>query len=122
MTTTTRLGSVFSPVLTPFNADLPPSVERFTRHCNRLLKQHVALSIFGTNSEATFLTLAEKHRLLDALLEAGLPAARMMPTSRVDSSVTLLRTPLAMVNGPALLLPETFELIPQVSPCPSRNC
>ena len=77
--TTTRLRGVFSPVLTPFDSDRTPSIARFTRHCNWLLKQNVGLSIIGTNSEATSLTLAEKHRMLDALHDAGLPAARMMP-------------------------------------------
>jgi L-alanine-DL-glutamate epimerase-like enolase superfamily enzyme len=32
------LDGVFSPVLTPFNADLTPSVERFIRHCRWLLE------------------------------------------------------------------------------------
>jgi 4-hydroxy-tetrahydrodipicolinate synthase len=70
---------VLSPVLTPFNADRTPSASRFIRHCRALLKQNVGLAVFGTNSEANSLTVAEKRGLLDALLEAGLPAASMMP-------------------------------------------
>ena len=74
-----RLRGVMSPVLTPFNADLSPSPARFIKHCRWLLNQGVGLSIFGTNSEANSLSVSEKRGLLDALVEAGLPAARMMP-------------------------------------------
>ena len=74
-----RLRGVMSPVLTPFNADLSPSPARFIKHCRWLLGQGVGLSIFGTNSEANSLSVSEKRALLDALIDAGLPAARMMP-------------------------------------------
>ena len=74
-----RLRGVMSPVLTPFNTDLSPSPARFIKHCRWLLNQGVGLSIFGTNSEANSLSVSEKRGLLDALVEAGLPAARMMP-------------------------------------------
>ena len=111
MTTTTRLRGVFSPVLTPFNADLTPSVERFTRHCKWLLKQQVGLSIFGTNSEATSLTLAEKHRLLDALLDAGLPPERMMPGTgacAVGDAIELTRHAVEAGCGGVLMLPPFY--------------
>ncbi|MET0983253.1 MAG: dihydrodipicolinate synthase family protein [Telluria sp.] len=111
MTTTTRLRGVFSPVLTPFNADLTPSTARFTRHCKWLLKQNVGLSIFGTNSEATSLTLAEKHRLLDALLEAGLPAARMMPGTgacALGDAIALTRHAVQANCGGVLMLPPFY--------------
>jgi len=109
--TTTRLRGVFSPVLTPFNADLTPSVERFTRHCRWLLEQDVGLSIFGTNSEATSLTLAEKRRLLDALLEAGLPAARMMPGTgacALGDAIELTRHAVEAGCGGVLMLPPFY--------------
>lgn len=111
MTTNPRLRGVFSPVLTPFNADLTPSVERFTRHCNWLLKQNVGLSIFGTNSEATSLTLAEKHRLLDALLDAGLPAGRMMPGTgacAAGDAIELTRHAVEAGCGGVLMLPPFY--------------
>jgi 4-hydroxy-tetrahydrodipicolinate synthase len=43
------------------------------------LKQAVGLAIFGTNSEANSLSVKEKLSLLEALLAAGLPAAKMVP-------------------------------------------
>ena len=79
MSTTPRLQGIFSPVLTPFNADYSPAPDRFIKHCRWLIEQDVGLAVFGTNSEANSLGLAEKRQLLDTLLEAGIPAARMMP-------------------------------------------
>jgi 4-hydroxy-tetrahydrodipicolinate synthase len=78
-TPTPGLRGVLSPVLTPFNADRSPSPARFVKHCRWLLRQGVGLAVFGTNSEANSLTVSEKHALLDALLDAGLPPERMMP-------------------------------------------
>lgn len=78
-TAAARLQGVFSPVLTPFDADLVPAPDRYVRHCRWLLDQGVGLAVFGTNSEANSLSVAEKRALLDTLLEAGVPAARLMP-------------------------------------------
>ena len=100
-----------SPVLTPFNADLTPSSTRFIQHCRWLLAQGVGLSIFGTNSEANSLSVAEKRGLLDALLEAGLPAARMMPgtgTSALPDTIALTRHAVASGCAGVLMLPPFF--------------
>lgn len=78
-TPTARLRGVLSPVLTPFDANLAPSALGLTRHCRALLEQGAGLAVFGTNSEANSLSLAEKRSLLDALFEAGIDPARMMP-------------------------------------------
>lgn len=74
-----RLSGVLSPVLTPFEADGSPSQPRFIEHCRTLLNHDVGLAVFGTNSEATSLSLREKRGLLDALLQAGMPPERMLP-------------------------------------------
>ena len=73
------LKGIFSPVLTPFNEDYTPDADRFVRHCRWLIDQDVGLAVFGTNSEANSLGVQEKRVLLDTLLQAGIPAARMMP-------------------------------------------
>jgi len=75
-----RLGGVLAPVLTPFRADLEPDPGRFARHCRWLLDHGcAALAPFGTTSEANSLSIDERERLLEALLEAGLPAERLIP-------------------------------------------
>jgi 4-hydroxy-tetrahydrodipicolinate synthase len=70
---------VLAPVVTPFTAELRPDAERLARHCRWLLRRDVGLAVFGTNSEANSLSVQEKVALLDALIAAGIPPARMMP-------------------------------------------
>ena len=71
---------VLAPVLTPFDRDLNPDAPKFARFCKALLDEGCsALAPFGTTSEANSLSLEERERLLDALLEAGIPAERLMP-------------------------------------------
>lgn len=111
MTATSRPQGIFSPVLTPFNADYSPDARRFVRHCRWLLAQDVGLAVFGTNSEANSLSVAEKHRLLDALLEAGLPAARMMPGTgacALPDAIELTRRAVQAGCGGVLMLPPFY--------------
>ncbi len=60
-----RIEGVLAPVITPFKRDYAPDAERFARHCRWLLKSGCAgLAVFGTNSEANSMSVAEKRRLL----------------------------------------------------------
>jgi len=105
------LPPVLSPVLTPFNGDMSPSASRFLKHCESLLRQDVGLAMFGTNSEATSLTIAEKRSLLDTLLDAGLPPGKMMPgTGACALSDTIELTRHAVNSGCAgvLMLPPFY--------------
>ncbi len=74
-----RLSGVLSPVVTPFKSDLSPDADRLIRQCRWLLSQNVGLAVFGTNSEANSMSVAEKIELLDRLVEAGVDTGRMMP-------------------------------------------
>jgi 4-hydroxy-tetrahydrodipicolinate synthase len=74
-----RIRGVLAPVLTPFKADLSPDCERFVRHCQWLLSQNCGLAVFGTNSEANSMSAAERMKLLDILVAAGIDRSRMMP-------------------------------------------
>ena len=106
-----KLRGVLSPVLTPFDADLSPSVPRFVRHCRWLLDQGVGLSVFGTNSEANSLTVREKRNLLDALLAEGVPPARLMPgtgTCALSDTIELTRHAVAAGCAGVLMLPPFF--------------
>ena len=111
MTSPHIFRGALSPVLTPFNEDGSPSTERFIKHCRALLNDDVGLAVFGTNSEANSLTVAEKRGLLDALLAAGLPASRMMPGTgacALPDAIELTRH--AVSNGCAgvLMLPPFY--------------
>ncbi len=80
MSAPNRLTGILAPVLTPFRRDLAPDAQRFARHCRWLLAHGcAALAPFGTTSEANSLSVDERERLLDALLEDGIPADRLMP-------------------------------------------
>ena len=75
-----RLSGVLAPVLTPFRRDLSPDAERLVAHCRWLLSHGcAALAPFGTTSEANSLSVEERERLLEALLDGGIPASRLVP-------------------------------------------
>ena len=106
-----RLRAVLSPVVTPFGRDLRPDGERFVRHCRWLLDQGVGLAVFGTNSEANSMSVGEKIELLDTLVGAGLPPARMMPgtgCSALTDSVELTRHAVKAGCGGVLMLPPFY--------------
>ncbi len=107
----TTLRGVFSPVLTPFKRDLSPSTQHFIKHCSWLIRQGVGLSIFGTNSEANSLSVAEKRGLLDALLAAGIPGDRLMPgtgTCALSDTIELTRHAVSAGCAGVLMLPPFY--------------
>jgi 4-hydroxy-tetrahydrodipicolinate synthase len=106
-----RFRGVMSPVLTPFTADYAPSTPRFIKHCRWLLAQNVGLAIFGTNSEANSLSVSEKCKLLDALVEAGLPAGKMVPgtgTCAAPDTIELSRHAVQAGCAGVLMLPPFY--------------
>ncbi|MFZ4481521.1 MAG: dihydrodipicolinate synthase family protein [Rhodoferax sp.] len=106
-----RLRGVFAPVLTPFTPSLAPDVKRFVAHCRWLIDKKAGLAIFGTNSEAASLAVAERLALTDAILEAGIPAARLMPGTggcSITDAITLTRHAVLNGAGGALMLPPFF--------------
>jgi len=111
MTETKRIRGVLSPVVTPFDAELRPDGKRLARHCKWLLDNDVGLAVFGTNSEANSLSLTEKMKLLDTLVEAGLPPGRMMPGTgccALSDSVELTRHAVQHGCGGTLMLPPFY--------------
>jgi 4-hydroxy-tetrahydrodipicolinate synthase len=106
-----RLKGAVAPVLTPFTRELEPDTRRFIAHCRWLAANGAGLAIFGTNSEASSLSIDERLRLTDALLEAGVPASKLMPgtgASAISDAVTLTKH--AVNNGAAgvLMLPPFY--------------
>ncbi len=106
-----RIQGILSPVLTPFNADGSPDPGRFARHCRWLLDQDVGLAVFGTNSEANSLTLAEKRGLLDGLLAAGITPSKFMPGTgacAVPDAIELTRHAVKSGCAGVLMLPPFY--------------
>ena len=108
---TTRLRGVIAPVLTPFNDSLEPDVQRFIAHCEWLVGNHAGLAIFGTNSEAASISVAERKSLTEALVEAGIPAAKLMPGTgacALPDAVELSRHASELGAAGLLTLPPFF--------------
>lgn len=102
---------MLSPVVTPFDSALRPDAARFVRHCQWLLDQGVGLAVFGTNSEANSMSVAEKTALLDALIAAGVPPARLMPGTgccALSDSVVLTRRAVERGCAGVLMLPPFY--------------
>jgi len=104
-------GTVWSPVITPFDDALAPDAQRLVRHCHWLLENAVGLAVFGTNSEANSLTVAEKTQLLEALIAAGVPGERLMPgtgSCAIGDAVTLTRRAVELGCAGVLMLPPFY--------------
>ena len=111
MTDAARIRGVLSPVVTPFDGDLQPDAERLAAHCRWLLDNGVGLAVFGTNSEANSLSVAEKRSLLDHLAEAGLPPSRMMPGTgccSISDSIELTTHAVNLGCAGVLMLPPFY--------------
>jgi len=108
---TTKIRGALAPVLTPFDARLEPDVQRFIAHCRWLSDHGAGLAIFGTNSEAASLSVSERMSLTDALMEARIPAAKMMPGTgacALPDAVALSRHASQAGAAGLLVLPPFF--------------
>ncbi|WMT76355.1 dihydrodipicolinate synthase family protein [Bradyrhizobium sp. Ash2021] len=106
-----RLSGVLAPVLTPFDQESEPDFPAFLAHCRWLLDNGAGLAIFGTNSEAASLSTDERIALTDGLIEAGIPADRLMPGTGACSVKDAIRlTRHAVQSGAAgvLMLPPFY--------------
>jgi 4-hydroxy-tetrahydrodipicolinate synthase len=106
-----RFSGVLSPVVTPFNRDLSPDLERLVDHCRWLLSKKVGLAVFGTNSEGNSLSVEEKLALLDGLVDAGIEPGRLMPGTgccALPDTVELSRYATEIGCGGVLMLPPFY--------------
>jgi 4-hydroxy-tetrahydrodipicolinate synthase len=106
------MQGVLAPVLTPFDSDLNPDPALLLRHCRSLLEEGLtALSPFGTTSEANSLSVEEREALLAALVEGGVPAARLVPgtgCSALSDTVRLTRAAVRAGCAGVLMLPPFY--------------
>jgi 4-hydroxy-tetrahydrodipicolinate synthase len=105
-------SGVLVPVLTPFTPSGEPDAGRFIAFCRWLLDQGAGgLAIFGTTSEANSMSPGERMELLDRLIEAGVPAQKLMPGTgacAMTDAVTLARHAVDRGCGGALMLPPFY--------------
>jgi len=105
-------AGVLVPVLTPFTRSGEPDAGRFIAFCRWLLDEGAdGLAIFGTTSEANSMSGAERMELLDRLVAAGIPPAKLMPGAgacSVTEAATLIRHAVGHGVGGVLLLPPFY--------------
>ena len=109
---TQPFSGVLVPVLTPFNPGGEPDAGRFIAFCRWLLDQGAGgLAIFGTTSEANSMSPAERMELLDRLIEAGVPAQKLMPGTgacAMTDAAMLVRHAVGHGCGGVLMLPPFY--------------
>ncbi len=107
-----NFAGVLVPVLTPFTAEGEPDARRHAAFCRWLLDEGAAgLAIFGTTSEANSLSPTERMKLLDRLIEAGIPAAKLMPGTgacALTDAADLVRHAVGHGCGGVLMLPPFY--------------
>jgi 4-hydroxy-tetrahydrodipicolinate synthase len=110
--TSQPFNGVLVPVLTPFTPGGEPDSGRFVAFCRWLLDRGAGgLSIFGTTSEANSMAAAERMALLDRLIEAGIPAQKLMPGTGACSmteAAGLVRHAVGHGCGGVLMLPPFY--------------
>lgn len=103
---------VIAPVLTPFDETGKADAKRFIEHARWLLAQGcTGLAPFGTTSEANSLSLFERLELLEALVESGIPADKLMPGTgacAIPDAVRLTRHAVDMGCPSVLMLPPFY--------------
>ena len=110
--TSQPINGVLVPVLTPFTPSGAPDAGRFVAFCRWLLDQGAGgLSVFGTTSEANSMSGVERMALLDRLIEAGIPAQKLMPGTGACSmteAASLVRHAVDHGCGGVLMLPPFY--------------
>jgi 4-hydroxy-tetrahydrodipicolinate synthase len=106
------LSGVLVPAVTPFDRRLEPNEKRFIAYCRWLLDHGAhGLAVFGTTSEATSLSLAERMGLLECLVEAGIAPAKLLPGTglcALPETVALTRHAVGLGCAGVLMLPPFY--------------
>lgn len=105
-------SGIFAAALTPVHTDLAPDHALFARHCRWLLAHGCdGLSILGTTGEANAFSSSERIEILERLIAAGIPAARLLPGTgccAIPETVALSRHATAHGVAGVLVLPPFY--------------
>jgi 4-hydroxy-tetrahydrodipicolinate synthase len=106
------LGGLWPPVCTPFRNDGAIDPQKIVRHSKAMLADGAeGLAILGTTSEANSLSLDERRQIIDAHVEGGIEADRLLPgvgACAVDDVVTLARHAHDIGASGVLMLPPFY--------------
>lgn len=107
-----ELNGVWCPTLMPLDAELNPDTPKYIEHCRWALDEGChGLVMFGTTGEANSFSVDERIRLLDAAIDAGIPAERMMVgtgCSALTDTVQLTRHAIDKGAKGILMLPPFY--------------
>ena len=106
------IRGVLVPLLTPFNDDMTVATDLYVAHAWRLLDQGCAgLVPFGTTGEALSVGIDERIAAVQALVDAGIDPALMIPgtgLSNVTDTARLSRACLDMGCSGVMTLPPFY--------------
>jgi 4-hydroxy-tetrahydrodipicolinate synthase len=106
------LRGIYAPTLTPVHADLSPDMERWIAFSKQLLADGChGLCPFGTTSEANSFGISERMEMLEGLVAAGVPAAKLMPgtgTTAIPDTVKLTSHAVNLGCSGVLVLPPFY--------------
>jgi 4-hydroxy-tetrahydrodipicolinate synthase len=105
-------GGVNAAVLSAMNADLSIDLDRTAAHCRWLLANGCdGLGVLGTTGEANSIGISERLAMMEGLVAAGIPAARLLPGTGVPAltdTVLLTRRAAELGCPGVLVLPPFF--------------
>ncbi len=103
---------VYAACLTPLHTDLSIDVPTWTRHIRRLLDSGcTGVLLFGSTGEANSFSVAERQAGLEEVLDAGIPAERLMVgagCAAVPDTVALARYAVAHGIPGVLTMPPFY--------------
>lgn len=107
-----RFTGVLAAALTPVDNNLIPNETLMAEHCRWLMKNGSdGLAILGTTGEANSFSLKERIKIIEGLVEAGIPAEKMMPgtgSCNITDAVTLTKVCLEAGTRGVLMLPPFY--------------
>ncbi|MCH8337178.1 MAG: dihydrodipicolinate synthase family protein [Proteobacteria bacterium] len=106
------MRGIIAPILTPFNDDFSVATSLYVAHAKWLIEQGCAgIAPFGTTGEALSVGIDERIAAIEALLESGIDAGRLIPgtgLSNVADTARLSRACLDMGCASVLTLPPFY--------------
>lgn len=103
---------VFSAAATPVNADLSPDGAALAAHCLQLLDDGChGIALLGSTGEANSFSMKERMGLLEAIVKAGVPAAKLLPgtgLSALPETIELTRHALGLGVTTVVMLPPFY--------------
>jgi 4-hydroxy-tetrahydrodipicolinate synthase len=103
---------VFCAALTPVTDALVPDAAAMARHCRSLIEQGChGVALLGTTGEANSFSAAQRMRLIEGVIEADVPADRLLPgtgCAALADTVELTRHAVRLGVAGVVMLPPFY--------------